>query len=116
MQPRFQADADLNEDILFAVIRRELSVSFQTAEAAGLAGLPDLKVLERAASEGRILVTHDHKTMPGHFADFVGTQNSSGVLIVPQHLPLAVTVDELLLVWDASEAEEWTNRIAYLPL
>jgi hypothetical protein len=114
--PRFQADADFNEDILFAVVRRELSIDFQTAEAAGLAGLPDLKVLERAAAEGRILVTHDQKTMPDHFARFVADQNSSGVLIVPQHLPLAVVVEELLLVWDATEAEEWTNRIAYLPL
>lgn len=116
MQPRFQADADFNEDVLFAVIHRELSVAFQTAEAAGLAGLSDLKVPELAAAEGRILVTHDQKTMPRHFARFIANQDSSGVLIVPQHLPLAVVVDELLLVWDASEAEEWTNRIAYLPL
>lgn len=116
MQPRFQADADFNEDILFAVVGRELSVDFQTAVAAGLAGLPDIEVLNRAALESRLLLTHDQKTMPDHFANFIAHQTSSGVLIIPQHVPLAVAVEELLMVWDASEAEEWINRIAYLPL
>jgi hypothetical protein len=56
---RFQADADLNQIILHAVIRREPTLDFQTAEAAGLAGLRDPAVLVLAAREGRVLVTHD---------------------------------------------------------
>jgi hypothetical protein len=34
---------------------------------------------------------------------------------VLQHLPYAIVVAELLLIWAASEAEERMNRIAYLP-
>lgn len=51
MKPRFQADADFNEDILFGVIRAEPAVDFQTAAAIGLRGLrvPDDRVLELAA-------------------------------------------------------------------
>jgi len=37
MKIRFQADADLNQIILLATVRREPSIDFQTAEAAGLA-------------------------------------------------------------------------------
>lgn len=36
MTPRFQADADLDEDIVTGLLRRETYIDFQTAEAAGL--------------------------------------------------------------------------------
>ena len=97
-------------------MRREPSVDFQTATAAGLEGLRDLQVLERAATAGRVLVSHDQSTMPQHFAALIKHQQSAGLLIVPQHLPYAIVVEELLLIWTASGAEEWINRIAYLPL
>src|SRR5215831_10325155 len=67
MTLRFQADVNLNELILRAACRREPALVFHTAAAASLGGLPDPKVLERAAEEGRILVTHDLQTMPRHF-------------------------------------------------
>src|ERR1051326_3382835 len=116
MKIRFQADADLHQMIVMAFVRREPGVDFQTATAAGLAGLSDLQVLERAATEGRVLVSKDQSTMPQHFAAFIQHQPSAGLLILPQHLPHAIVVEELLLIWAASEAEEWINRIAYLPL
>ena len=116
MKVRFQADADLHQMIVTALVRREPGVDFQTATAAGLEGLRDPHVLERAATEGRVLVSHDQSTMPQHFAAFIQHQPSAGLLIVPQHLPYAIVVEELLLIWVASEAEEWINRIAYLPL
>ena len=116
MRIRYQADADLNEIILLAAVRREPTMDFQTATVAGLAHLQDLEVLTVAASEGRILVTHDQRTMPRHFADFLGKNMSSGVLVVPQHIPVPVVVENLLLIWNATEAEEWINRICFLPL
>lgn len=61
-------------------------------------------------------MTHDYRTMPRAFAHFVATDTSPGLLIIPQHLSLAAAVDDLLLIWSASEADEWINRIAYLPL
>lgn len=116
MTIRLQADADFNQIILLATIRREPAIDFQTAVAASLAGLNDEQVLTRAANEGRLLVTHDQKTMPRHFANFTAAATSPGVLIVPQHISIATVVEDLLLIWFASEAEEWVNRIRFLPL
>jgi len=113
---RFQADADFNQIIVLATLRREPAISFQTALAADLARRQDSEVLGVAAREGRLLVTHDRKTMPAHFAEFVATQTSPGLLIVPQYLSVASVVEDLVLVWSASEAEEWLNRISFLPL
>jgi hypothetical protein len=41
MKVRFQADADLHQMIITALMRREPGVDFQTATTAGLAGLLD---------------------------------------------------------------------------
>ncbi|HEX8070281.1 MAG TPA: DUF5615 family PIN-like protein [Pyrinomonadaceae bacterium] len=116
MKVRFQADADLNQTIVLALLRREPGIDFQTATAAHLAGLDDAAVLALAAHDARVLVTHDQATMPAHFARFIVAQTSPGLIIVPQHLQPATAIEELLLIWAVSEAEEWPNRIVYLPL
>lgn len=69
-----------------------------------------------AAQEGRILISHDRKTMPSEFAEFMTNNQSSGVIIVSRKLAIEVVIEELLLIWEASSAEEWINRIAKLPL
>ena len=109
MTVRFQADADLNQIIVKATLRREPTIDFQTAHTVRLSGLNDREVLDLAARENRMLVTHDRKTMPQHFAAFIQTATSAGLLIVPQKYPISSTVEELLLIWSGSEAEEWTN-------
>ena len=58
-RPRFQADHDLNEAIVDGVCRREPAVEFLRARHAGLARSPDPTVLEYAAAEGFILVSHE---------------------------------------------------------
>jgi hypothetical protein len=116
MKPKFQADADLNEDIVTGVLRRIPEIDFQTATEAGLEGVKDENVLKIASLENRILLTHDRKTMPKHFAEFIQKQNSPGVLIISQKLEIGTAIEELILVWAASEAEEYTNTIRQLPI
>ena len=45
MKVRFQADPDLNLNIIAALKRREPTVDLQTARQAGLIGLEDIAVL-----------------------------------------------------------------------
>ena len=116
MNVHYQADADLNQVIVTGVLRREPAIDFQTAFAAGLEGVKDPEVLAIAAQQERILVSHDRKTMPLEFAKFIIGNQSSGVLIVSRKLSIEVVIEELLLIWAASSAEEWVNRIAKLPL
>lgn len=116
MNIRFQADADFNHIIRRALLRREPAVDFQTAPVAELEGLADPEVLAIAAQEDRVLVSHDVKTMPQHFADFVAHSPSPGVIIVPQHVPVSRVVGDLHLIWRATDAEAWHNQIRFLPL
>lgn len=84
MTPRFQADADFNQKIVLGLRRREPAVDFHDAHEGGVIGAPDLEVLRIAAESGRVLVSHDRKTMPAHFARFLESRSSPGVIIVAQ--------------------------------
>jgi len=114
---RFLADADLNKAIVSGVLRREPSVDFFTAQAAGLRSMSDPQVLALAAEERRVLVSHDVGTMPAHFRAFRdGGKTSAGVFLIAQSRDVGSAVDELLLIWLASDALEWENRLVWLPL
>jgi predicted nuclease of predicted toxin-antitoxin system len=112
---RFQADADLKQAIVTGTIRRQPNLNFQSAYAAGLEGKKDSQVLAIAARDGRVLVTHDRKTMPAEFGEFILSKTSSGVLIVSQNLSVSDAIEALILVWEASTAEEWVNQIMSIP-
>jgi hypothetical protein len=116
MRPRFQADADFNQKIVAGLRRREPAIDFRSAGEGGVIGRPDPEVLAQAASEGRVLVSHDRQTMPGHFRRLIEKQASSGLVIVSQELDIGRAIEELLLVWAVSEAEEWENTVIFLPL
>ena len=117
MKVRFLADADLNRAIVIGVLRREPSVDFQTAHAAGLRGMGDSEVLALAADHGRVLVSHDVGTLPAHFRAFKsGGQRSPGAFLIPQNLDIGAAIEELLLVWLASDASDWENRLEWLSL
>jgi len=76
----------------------------------------DPDVLALAAGLGRVLVSHDLKTMPGHFYRFLRRRESPGVILIPQFLSTGYAVEELRIAWLCQEAYEFRNRIIYLPL
>lgn len=64
MKIRFQADNDLDQRIVVATKRLDSTIDFQTAATLGLHHVGDPQVLALAAQQGRILVSHDRKTLP----------------------------------------------------
>ena len=77
----------------------------------------DTQVLALAADRQRVLVSHDIGTMPAHFRAFRNAgKYCTGVFLIPQSLGVGTAIDELLLIWLASEASEWENRLVWLPL
>ena len=115
MRIRFQADADFHVPIIKGLKRREPTVDFATAHEAGLAGLDDHAVLALAASNGRVLVSHDVSTMPEEFSRFLQDQTSPGVILISQELSYREAIEGLLRVWSSTEAEDWENVLSFLP-
>ena len=115
MKIRFQADADLRVPIIKGLKRREPSIDFTTATEAGLAGIDDWAVLLLAASNGRVLVSHDVSTMAEAFSRFIQEQTSPGVILISQELSYREAIEGLLRVWSSTEAEDWQNVLSFLP-
>lgn len=79
--------------------------------------MSDSEVLALAALQQRVLVSHDVGTMPAHFRAFEGSgKQSAGLFLIPQSLDVGTAIEELLLIWRATEAAEWESRIVWLPL
>ena len=113
---RFLADASLHDAIVTGCLRREPTIDFLSAHEARLEGVPDPNVLAFATKENRILVTSDLRTMPRHFGDFLEANGQcAGVFLVKQTAPLADVIDALVLIWSASDADEWRNRVVEIP-
>jgi predicted nuclease of predicted toxin-antitoxin system len=62
-RPRFLADQDFNEHLIQGVRRLEPAVEFQRVRDVGLEKHSDMEVLEFAAKENWIVVSHDVNTM-----------------------------------------------------
>jgi hypothetical protein len=116
MTPRFQADADFNHKVVLALRRREPAIDFVDAQHGGVIGASDSDVLRISADSGHILVSHDRKTMPAHFERFIQDRSSPGLIVVEQGLNIGAAVEDLLLIWAATDAEEWRDQIGFLPL
>jgi hypothetical protein len=113
---RFQADADLKYTIVKAVRQREPSIDFASAVESGLEGISDLEILERAAQEDRILVSHDRRTMLAHFrARLEAEKPSPGLFVASQGVPLPQVVSAIVLTWAASEPSDWRDQVHHLP-
>ena len=116
MRARLLADADLRIAIVRGLRRSEPQLDFLASQGQIPDSTSDPNVLALAANLGRVLVSHDLKSMPGHFYRFVESRNSPGVILIPQSLATGYAVDELRIAWLCNDAAEFENRIVYLPL
>jgi hypothetical protein len=116
-RPRFLADHDLNEHIVDGVQRREPALEFVRARDVGLSERLDEDVLAYAAQHGLIVVSHDVNTMTNAaYAILDAGGAMHGLLMVQQTKPIGPIIDSLVLIWSASEAEEWIGQVRFLPL
>lgn len=53
--------------------------------------------------------------MPGHFARHILHTQSPGFILLRDAVSVALAIEELLLIWSATEAEEKANRLAWIP-
>jgi predicted nuclease of predicted toxin-antitoxin system len=113
---RFQADADLNFDIVKAVRQEEPAIDFASAADSQLRGIKDPELLELAAVANRVLVSHDRRTMLDHFRTrLVAGGSSPGVLIVSQGASIGLVAEAIVYIWSLSSPSELRNQAHYLP-
>ena len=77
----------------------------------------DLTVLEWAAREDRVLLTHDVATMTRYAYERVQLgKPMPGVFEVGRNVPIGIAIEEILLIAEYSLEGEWEGQVRYLPL
>lgn len=114
---RLAADENFNNNIIRGLIRRRPDLDIVRIQDAGLSGANDPAVLEWAANEERILLTHDASTITRYAYERIESgQNMPGVFEVNTSAPIGPVIEDILLIVELSFEGEWEGRIGYLPL
>jgi hypothetical protein len=114
---RFLADENLNNDIVRGIIRRNAQIDIVRVQDVELSGAADPDVLEWAARENRVLLSHDVATITKYaYQRIESSLEMPGVIEIPQALPIGEVIEDLVLIAEVSLEGEWKNQIIYLPL
>ncbi|MBL7183411.1 MAG: DUF5615 family PIN-like protein [Anaerolineae bacterium] len=114
---RLAADENFNNDIVRGLWRRKPELDIVRIQDVGLSGADDPTVLEWAAREGRVLLTHDVTTMTGYAYERVRAgQPMPEVFEVSRAVPIGRAIEDILLLAECSLEGEWEGQVRYLPL
>ena len=114
---RLAADENFNNDIVRGLLRRKLELDIVRIQDVGLSGADDPTVLEWAAQEGRVLLTHDVTTITRYAYERVKAgQSMPGVFEVSRAVPVGRAIEDILLLAECSLDGEWEGQVRYLPL
>lgn len=114
---QFVADENFNNDIVRGLLRRKPDLDIVRLQDVGLSGVDDPTVLEWAAWEGRVLLTHDVTTMTRYAYERIQAgKPMHGILEVSRKVPIMVAIEDVLLIAECSLEGEWEGQIHYLPL
>ena len=114
---RFLFDEDCNARIVRGIRRRTSTFNLITIHEAELDSAKDFDVLAHAAMEGRVVVSHDVRTMTAYAKiRLLAGLPMAGLRLIPQAYPVGQAIEDLLLIAEVSTAEEWRGRVIFLPL
>ena len=110
------SDENFNGHIVRGLLRRAPDLDLIRIQDAGLSGVDDPSLLEWAAQEERILLTHDVNTMAGFAYERVEAGlKMPGLVEVKLYAPLRQIIDDILLLALYSLESEWEGRVAFIP-
>jgi len=63
------------------------------------------------------LVTNNRASMPVHLRDhFAEGKHIPGIFILKRNMIMREIIDELVLIWEVAEPDEYADEIKYLPI
>jgi hypothetical protein len=109
-------DEDFNGRIIRGILLRRPDVNLVRVKDIGLLGAEDPAILEAAAEQSRLLLTHDARTMPVHVRNRLAAGSRlPGVFIVDDLAPIGACIEDIVLILECSAEGEWEDQMHYLP-
>ena len=114
---RLAADENFNGDVIRGVVSRYPDLDIVRVQDSGLSGIDDATLLQWCAESGRMLLTHDVQTMIGFaYARVERKKVMPGIIVAAQTLPVGQVIDDLSLMVECSDQDEWEGQVVFLPL
>ena len=114
---RFLADENFNNQIVRGVLRQNCNVDIVRVQDMGLSGADDPTVLEWAAQQGRVVLTHDVATMITFaYKRIEAGLSMPGLFEVSRRVSIGLAIEEILLIAECSVEGEWEGQVRFLPL
>jgi predicted nuclease of predicted toxin-antitoxin system len=113
---KFLFDEHIDPAIARSLVRLkpDLSIVLTSVE---LPGTSDPQLLEYATFNKCILITRDVNTLLGFaYQRIEAGTHTEGVFVLRQNSSVGQVVQDLLLVSEASQWDEWANQITFNPL
>lgn len=110
------ADENLNRNIVRALVRRRPEIDATLAQEAGLTGSSDAILLEWAATHGRVVLSHDFRTLAAAAEKRLRDgEPMSGLPRIQRRMPVGEATEDSLMIPECSGAADWGGSIQYLP-
>jgi hypothetical protein len=111
------ADENFNNAIVRGLIRVKPDLDIVRVQDVGLSATDDHEILEWAANEDRVLLTHDVTTITKYAYERVEAgKYMPGVIEVSRKVSLGTAIEEILYVAEVCDHGELDGQIVYLPL
>lgn len=114
---RLLADEKFNGHIVRGLLRQMPEADVVRAQDVGLTGRDDPDLLEWAARERRVVLSHDAATLIGFAYDRVRAgRQMPGVIIVRRGATVGGAIGELILALVRSDEPDWDGQVRHVPL
>lgn len=115
---RFLCDENVHHGLLEAIGNREPGIEITTVggPAAPPRGSTDPELLQFAEQNQYAVLTADRSTMPVHVTEHHAAGGHTwGVFLIKNGATWTQLIEDLLLIWSESVADDWQDRLEYLP-
>lgn len=119
MKPSFLLDENLPPRFKLAILRlnAEIDILRVGDSNAPASGTSDSNILIYLQQSQRILLTDNRKSMPEHLQNHWASNGFIwGLFWLKPNATIKELAEEVLLIWSATDAEEWKDRIIWIPL
>ncbi len=119
MDIRYLLDENVNPVLRVELLKRAAGMIIWKVGDPGAPsrGTADPDILLWCEKNSFILVTNNRKSMPKHLKNHLANNHQiPGILVLNPEMSIGDTIEELLLIWELSDALEYRNLILYLPV
>jgi hypothetical protein len=119
MKPRFLLDENVDRAVQRQLRRLDAAISVLLIgdHSAPPKGTLDHELLLWLEANGYILITNDRSTMPEHLVEhYRQAHHIPGIFWLRPNASIGEVIETLHLIWVASDASEYMDRMLYIPL